>query len=41
MNYVGGWQADAAETERCVLDVISVDYRSIDTEQVAADSPAF
>ena len=30
----GVYQVDAAETERCVLDAISVGYRSIDTAQV-------
>lgn len=29
----GVYQVDAAETERCVLDAISVGYRSIDTAQ--------
>ncbi len=36
----GVYQVDASETERCVLDAISVGYRSIDTAQAYANEEA-
>ena len=33
----GVYQVDPAEAERCVLDAISVGYRSIDTAQTYAN----
>ncbi len=36
----GVYQVEAAETERCVLDAISVGYRSIDTAQAYANEEA-
>ena len=33
----GVYQVDPAEAERCVLDAISVGYRSIDTAQAYAN----